>query len=305
MDVFEVLRDHATSALVSDALDEAHLRQQWLGHDINPIGLESRLVGRAFTAVATPVNQTPPVRYEGLLKALDAVGQARSSSWRPAGPITRRPGANSYPTPAVPGERSARSPTLVRDKARVRLLGYPVFARSSTPCDIHGWLEVAAVGEDVVIDGVAIHPGDVVVADEDGVVVVPVATLEHVAETLLAKAQEAREMVSGSPRWPLAVAVVPALLTAACGGGPDRSPIATRPRACTTSRRNCAGCGLSQRRSARILAVSADAWSARLLGVPVASPRLATTRAPVPALALRRVHDPSRARRPLRIPCQP
>jgi len=61
----------------------------------------------------------------------------------------------------------------VRDVAELRALGLTVFARSISPASaVSRW---ATVGRDVPVEcaGVTVSPGDIVVAGEDGVVVVP------------------------------------------------------------------------------------------------------------------------------------
>jgi 3-hexulose-6-phosphate synthase/6-phospho-3-hexuloisomerase len=61
----------------------------------------------------------------------------------------------------------------VRDIAELRALGLPVFARAASPASaVSRW---ATVGRDIEVDcaGVKVRPGDIVVAGEDGVVVVP------------------------------------------------------------------------------------------------------------------------------------
>ncbi|MEV5434945.1 RraA family protein [Streptomyces sp. NPDC052682] len=61
---------------------------------------------------------------------------------------------------------------LIRDLAEVREAGFPVFARGVIP--IPGTKSaVRPLGERVRCGGVSVSPGDVVVADEEGVVVVP------------------------------------------------------------------------------------------------------------------------------------
>jgi regulator of RNase E activity RraA len=77
---------------------------------------------------------------------------------------------------------------LVRDTPRVRALGFPVWARGSLPSDINGRFEVVAHGVPAEIDGVHISPGDLIVADEDGVVVVPPRVAGHVSQFVTAKA---------------------------------------------------------------------------------------------------------------------
>ncbi len=62
---------------------------------------------------------------------------------------------------------------MVRDLDRTEAIGFPVFARGTSPVDINGRFEVVGTNQSVVIDGVTISPGDVIIADRDGVVVVP------------------------------------------------------------------------------------------------------------------------------------
>ena len=61
---------------------------------------------------------------------------------------------------------------VIRDLAETRERGFPVFARGVIP--IPGTkVAVAPLHEPVRCGGVAVEPGDIVVADEEGVVVVP------------------------------------------------------------------------------------------------------------------------------------
>jgi 4-hydroxy-4-methyl-2-oxoglutarate aldolase len=71
----------------------------------------------------------------------------------------------------------------VRDASGIRATGLPVFARGlspSSPFKDGG----AEIGGAVSCGGVAVRPGDVIVGDEDGVVVVPQDDLAAVAERL-------------------------------------------------------------------------------------------------------------------------
>ncbi len=67
-----------------------------------------------------------------------------------------------------------------RDTRLVLDIGFPVWCRYTTPSDVVGRWRVDALGEPIMIGTVAIHSGDWVLADEDGVVVVPAATAEEV-----------------------------------------------------------------------------------------------------------------------------
>ena len=74
----------------------------------------------------------------------------------------------------------------VRDVGYLRKIGFPVFALGIVPSTSVNHYRFAGANVPVVCDGVAVHPYDVVVADSDGVVVVPRAK----AQEVLALAQQ-------------------------------------------------------------------------------------------------------------------
>ncbi len=77
-----------------------------------------------------------------------------------------------------------------RDAAGIRELGFPVYARSVTP-RVGTNRRVGKTNVPVSCGGVLVHPGDWVMADDDGVVVVPAADVETVlAAAELAEAKE-------------------------------------------------------------------------------------------------------------------
>jgi regulator of RNase E activity RraA len=82
---------------------------------------------------------------------------------------------------------------LIRDLAEVREMGFPVFARGVIP--IPGDKSaVTPFGERVRCGGVPVDAGDVVVADEEGVVAVPGARHQEILTAARAKlAKEATE----------------------------------------------------------------------------------------------------------------
>ncbi len=78
-----------------------------------------------------------------------------------------------------------------RDVHRLLQLDFPVFAKFNTPKDIVGRWTAASMGEPIEIGGVTIHSGDYVLADIDGVVIIPEALAEEVvAETEAVAATE-------------------------------------------------------------------------------------------------------------------
>jgi 4-hydroxy-4-methyl-2-oxoglutarate aldolase len=89
---------------------------------------------------------------------------------------------------------------LVRDQARIRELGFPVFARGARPTDSLGRISIAEHDVSMEVAGVTVSRGDLIVADVDGVTVVPVDAIEEVATRAIEKAtteNKAREMLEG------------------------------------------------------------------------------------------------------------
>ena len=74
----------------------------------------------------------------------------------------------------------------VRDVAQLKRIGFPVYALGPVPSTSVGHYKFGGANIAMQCDGVEVHPGDIVAADADGVVVVPRAR----AEEILALAQQ-------------------------------------------------------------------------------------------------------------------
>jgi 4-hydroxy-4-methyl-2-oxoglutarate aldolase len=86
----------------------------------------------------------------------------------------------------------------IRDVAETRERGFPVFARGVVPFP-GGKAEVGVLNGPVRCGGVLVHPGDIVVADEEGIVVVPAARAADVLRAAQAKA--AKEAAETLEAW--------------------------------------------------------------------------------------------------------
>ncbi len=85
-----------------------------------------------------------------------------------------------------------------RDVDEINATGLPLFSRSITPVAARGRIHEAAVNVPVDVGGIAVEPGDFVIADGSGVVFIPAAIAEEAiskAEWIAAKERHMVEAV--------------------------------------------------------------------------------------------------------------
>lgn len=169
-----MMRQALYSAVVCDALDSVGLTRQSPRVPLKPMTVEAVLIGRAKTTLWADMAHADPQPYELELLAVDtarpddvliaaAGGTFRSGLWGELlSTAARRSGCVGV---IVDG--------AVRDVAKMRAMSFPVFARGTCLYDSKDRNRVIDVDVPVEIDGVLFSPGDLVVADLDGVVVVP------------------------------------------------------------------------------------------------------------------------------------
>jgi regulator of RNase E activity RraA len=185
----------STVASVSDAVDQVVGRRGYLAHDFRPY-VAGSFVGRARTAVVRPA---PPDKATPALAVKHSVEMIDEAEPGDVGVIVME---GSLDVAAIGGLMGTAAKArgmagmvldgAVRDVAELRALDLPVFARSVSPATAVG--RYASVSKQVPVEcaGVTISPGDIVVAGEDGVVVVP----KDRADEVLKRSQEIDERES-------------------------------------------------------------------------------------------------------------
>jgi regulator of RNase E activity RraA len=166
----------STVASVADAVDQVIGQRGYLNHDMRPI-VGTKMVGRAATALVRPA---APDRSTPALATKHSVEMIDGSKPGEIGVIIME---GSLDVAAIGGlmGTAAKSRGMagmlldgaVRDVAELRSLGLPVFARSVSPGTAVSRFATVARDVEVVCGGIRVKPGDVIVAGEDGVVVVP------------------------------------------------------------------------------------------------------------------------------------
>src|SRR5215472_4579207 len=171
----------ASSAQVADCM--SRLGAMDLG--IRPIWPSPRAIGAAFTVWCHSGDNLMLHKALSLAQPGDIVVMNTQGNTNNAG------FGELVATSAVKiGVRAVIVDGVVRDADALQAMGLPVYARGVSPngCNKDGAGEVGAI---VACGGVAVRPGDIVIADRDGVTVVPLEDAAEVAA--LASAQMERE----------------------------------------------------------------------------------------------------------------
>jgi 4-hydroxy-4-methyl-2-oxoglutarate aldolase len=185
-----------SSALVSDALDGCGYRDQVLKPGLMPLDPSAGpVVGVAVPVLAEPTTRRPLEPYAKLFRVLETIGPGQVVVATTQGSQDAFWGELLSLRAQYRGAVGAVIDGMVRDRAKVRALGFPVIAAGSRPTDSNGRIEVVDYGHPVLIRGVRVEPGDIVVGDEDGIVVVPL----RIAQQVLADA-EAKQAAEASVR---------------------------------------------------------------------------------------------------------
>jgi regulator of RNase E activity RraA len=168
------------TAVVSDALDELGIRHQAMREYLRPLLPDAVYAGWARTVLCRDVYHVSDKPYELEIEALDSILPDEVIVVATGSSIRNAPWGELLSTAALTrGARGAVVDGLIRDVKKIVSLGFPVHATGIKPVDSQGRGEVAEYNVPVECGGVLVKPGDLVVADFDGVVVIPAAAVEQ------------------------------------------------------------------------------------------------------------------------------
>lgn len=176
-------------ANVSDAVDQIVGKRGFLAHDVRPY-VAGAFVGRAATALvkaASPDKATPTLAARHSVEMIDNAKPGEVGVIVMEGSLDVAALGGMMGTAAKSrGMAGMVLDGAVRDVAEIRALGLPVYARSISPANAVSRYATVANQVPVECAGVTITPGDIIVASEEGVVVVP----KDRAADVLKRAQE-------------------------------------------------------------------------------------------------------------------
>ncbi len=170
-EMIEQVRQFPTTVL-SDAMEKC----QTMHSEIKPVFPIKRIAGSAITARSIVADYLTPVKaidyaQPGDVIVIDVKGYKDAAIW----------GDLAAKSCQLRGITAVIIDGAVRDSDGVAETGVPHFSRAITPnagdCSVVGDINVP-----IQCGGVVVNPGDVVVADNDGVVVVPKARAQQVVD---------------------------------------------------------------------------------------------------------------------------
>lgn len=162
------------SCAVSDALG----RVNGMTYAVAATWPGAKFVGRAVTAHPAALDVSAVFRAIALCGPGDVIvvadaAESDAAYW----------GENASLAARFRGAAGAVVGAACRDVAAHQRLGFPVFAKGATPRGA-SFGEGGAVQVPIEVGGVAVRPGDVMVADENGVVVIPQERLDTLTSAL-------------------------------------------------------------------------------------------------------------------------
>jgi regulator of RNase E activity RraA len=173
---------HVEVASVSDAMEQLLHEKRYMSHHMQSI-FPTKFAGTALTVKLVKEENHDPHALDGMLKAIDSGGPGSVFV------MNVEDGADIAGMGGLMGtamlSRDFAGAVIdggVRDLPQLKKIGFPVFALGPVPSTSVGHYRFAAMNSTITCDGVTVAPGDIVSADQDGVVVVP---RQNAAEVLV------------------------------------------------------------------------------------------------------------------------
>ena len=176
---------------VSDGMDRLGLKGATFG--VRPMWACPKIIGRAVTMKIKPVGLEKPKQHLGTAAivvaqpgdviVVDNGGRPDSSCW--GGLLSLAAKTKGISGIVIDG--------ACRDIDESRDLEFPVYARGALPMTARNRVMQESFNQEIQFAGVQVHPGDLVIADGSGVVVIPRFQEEEVVkEAEVVAATEAR-----------------------------------------------------------------------------------------------------------------
>jgi len=180
-----LLKVYSPSCVVADSQARAGV----MGSYLRPLTNDTRFVGPALTVRLEPGNQVDcldalAVAEAGDVIVVDAAGETETSVW----------GGLMSGLCQMKGVVGAVVDGGIRDTDETRDIGFHIFSKSIVPRSTHtpysGRMEPIEINVPIQCGGQLVNPGDLVLGDEIGVVVIPLANAAEVLTAAQAQAEK-------------------------------------------------------------------------------------------------------------------
>jgi regulator of RNase E activity RraA len=174
-------------ASVADAMEQLYGQRSHMSHDMRPI-FKTKFAGPAWTVLMKKEEHKEGApASQGMLDAIDAAPAGVVYVMvMPDGVDVAGIGGLMATAMKFRGLTGAIVDAAVRDLPQIQRIQFPVYARGISPATSVNHYRFVGVNVPVMCAGVQVNPNDIIVADEDGVAVVPRAK----AAEVLKRAQE-------------------------------------------------------------------------------------------------------------------
>jgi regulator of RNase E activity RraA len=176
---------HVEAASVSDAEEQVLHQKHYMSHTMQPI-FHTKFAGTALTVLLKKEENTDPNALSGMLSAIDSGGPGSVYVMKVEdGADIAGMGGLMGTAMSARGFTGAVVDGGVRDLPQLKRIGFPVYSTGSVPSTSVGHYRFGGMNATLEVGGTQVAANDIIVADQDGVVVVPRA---RAAEVLI-KAQ--------------------------------------------------------------------------------------------------------------------
>lgn len=185
---FELVTGRLYTPVIGDVLDALGRTQQFLPAEIRPLRSEMVVVGRAMPVLVAAVSGPQAQPFGRLTEALDQLQPGEVYVAHGGGVPCAAWGEILTATARTRGATGAVLHGYHRDTWKVLAQDWPVFSHGAYGQDASVRSVVTDVRVRIEIEGVVVEPGDLIIGDVDGVVVVPRELEDEVLERALEKA---------------------------------------------------------------------------------------------------------------------
>jgi len=173
---------HVEAASVSDAEEQLFHEKHYMSHTIQPI-FPTKFAGFAMTVLLKKEENHDPEALSGMLQAIDSGGPGSVYVMKVEdGEDIAGMGGLMGTAMFARGFAGAVIDGGVRDLPQLKRIGFPVFAKGAVPSTSVSHYRFGGMNLPIEVAGTFVSGGDIVVADQDGVVIVP---RSHGPEVLL------------------------------------------------------------------------------------------------------------------------